>query len=666
MKKSKFIKLGILIGTIPSTILISSACNGSTKKQEDKISELDKAKSDLSSVLEEAFELKNDLKDKKYFEISIPIVKAINETITILDDESQEYQALKNKEKELRTLIENTRIKKVSIDASFTNPSLSINEQKSNLFNLIGQANTIVLSLNGKKYESIKTKFLNEVKKAQTVYENNESKIDDFIEAGINLQKAIKVMIQAKEELDKLNTNSNKKNENDLIGKNIQFANWTINQDNAFKISVDLKENVRELITGKQLIYDYKRKHIIVWELNSKPSKDEWESAKVIFVPKQESPESDFQYSNISFEFDDVTNRLFLSYKTEKYNGYSKPAFISNEIYKTIFNLNPSSKTGLDDNAIPQTNNTVKETSNEGSTGGTTTTKPSVVGDVYSNLVAPSIKTAKEIKYESSDFYDSLEGKSGTALIRALRELQAKYRNNTGGYNDLYKTYEDSFVDRYYENNNQLLCIYAEVPSGKDPYEYNFSQKGGSGREGNGWNREHIIAQSWFGKAAPMRNDAHHVWPTDATVNGKHGNFPYGNVKTIDYKSQNGTIVGTGYEDGQEVVEVINEFKGDVARAHLYFALTYYDKSLTGTSGPRFFEKVNGINTIKEPFLKTMLEWAKYDPITQFDLDRNNGIYKHQHNRNPFSDYPELIDVVFGNNTSYVFHNHGFAKELIF
>ncbi|WP_272869875.1 hypothetical protein [Mycoplasma miroungigenitalium] len=35
-------------------------------------------------------------------------------------------------------------------------------------------------------------------------------------------------------------------------------------------------------------------------------------------------------------------------------------------------------------------------------------------------------------------------------------------------------------------------------------------------------------------------------------------------------------------------------------------------------------------------------------------------------NRNPFIDYPELVDVVFRNDTEYVFHDKGVAKELAF
>ncbi|TPE58072.1 ribonuclease [[Mycoplasma] falconis] len=269
------------------------------------------------------------------------------------------------------------------------------------------------------------------------------------------------------------------------------------------------------------------------------------------------------------------------------------------------------------------------------------------------------------IVYKPSDFYKSIDGLKGNDLREGLFLIQKANRNKTGNYNDLFDTYKDAFVDKYYENDGSVLDIYEENPEGKDKYVQfhgRFQDRGN--KEGDGMNREHLVPQSWFAKGNPMRNDAHHVWPTDKKVNALHSNLPYGDVISAKNITVNGTKIGKGKEDGGQVTEVINEFKGDVSRAYLYFVLTYQDKNISNTVGSRVFQKVNGRNIIKSSFLKTFLEWNKLDPISQFDLDRNNGIYKHQRNRNPFLDYPELIDVVFNNNNDYVFHNKGIAISL--
>lgn len=286
------------------------------------------------------------------------------------------------------------------------------------------------------------------------------------------------------------------------------------------------------------------------------------------------------------------------------------------------------------------------------------------------NNVAPSLNHGYVIEYDqSNNFYQSLDGLSGEALRNNLFLLQKANRNSTPKYSDLWKTYEDAFVDKFYENDGTVLDFYTEIPNGKDKYNFSFNDRHQGEKvknEGEKFNREHIIPQSWFGKKNPMRNDAHHVWPSDVIVNAIHGNLPYGTTKNGKIVSSNGSKFGTSVEDGENVFEVINEFKGDIARVYFYFVLTYQDKNLNqGKHANRVFEKINDKYTIKSNFLNTYLEWAKKDDISQFDLDRNNGIYKHQKNRNPFIDYPELIAVYFENDNNFVFKNKGIASKII-
>jgi hypothetical protein len=48
--------------------------------------------------------------------------------------------------------------------------------------------------------------------------------------------------------------------------------------------------------------------------------------------------------------------------------------------------------------------------------------------------------------------------------------------------------------------------------------------------------------------------------------------------------------------------------------------------------------------------LATLLTWNQTDPRDDFEMNRNNYIYTWQVNRNPFIDYPNLADYVFGSN----------------
>ena len=48
--------------------------------------------------------------------------------------------------------------------------------------------------------------------------------------------------------------------------------------------------------------------------------------------------------------------------------------------------------------------------------------------------------------------------------------------------------------------------------------------------------------------------------------------------------------------------------------------------------------------------LSDLLEWHKLDPVDEYEIHRNNLIYNNfQHNRNPFIDFPEWVDLIWGN-----------------
>ena len=47
-----------------------------------------------------------------------------------------------------------------------------------------------------------------------------------------------------------------------------------------------------------------------------------------------------------------------------------------------------------------------------------------------------------------------------------------------------------------------------------------------------------------------------------------------------------------------------------------------------------------------------MLKWHREDPVSEKEMKRNNAIYAHQKNRNPFIDYPELVEYIWGDKSN--------------
>ncbi|KKC99362.1 endonuclease [Photobacterium halotolerans] len=254
-----------------------------------------------------------------------------------------------------------------------------------------------------------------------------------------------------------------------------------------------------------------------------------------------------------------------------------------------------------------------------------------------------------------SSYYQTAEGLTGYTLKTALYNIIKDH--SAQSYSDLWTFYGANELDESYENDGSILDIYSENPSGTDSYTFTpgNDQCGSYSGEGDCYNREHSFPRSWFGGAvAPMNTDVHHVFPTDGYVNGRRSSYPYGEVGSATYTSDNGSKLGSaasGLSYSGTVFEPVDAFKGDLARAYFYMATRYQnvisgwesndihgDAVLNGTSDQVF----------EDWFLAMLLQWHQEDPVSQKELDRNEDAYSFQGNRNPFVDYPEFVTEIWG------------------
>ncbi|WP_411894525.1 endonuclease [Winogradskyella sp. A2] len=265
-----------------------------------------------------------------------------------------------------------------------------------------------------------------------------------------------------------------------------------------------------------------------------------------------------------------------------------------------------------------------------------------------------------------ANYYDSANGLTGYTLKSELKNIVTA-GHITRDYNQLYDgngiTGSNGYVDTHsdinvssgnnYENDGTILDFYSENPSGTDPYNYTHgnNQCGNQSAEGDCYNREHLVPQSSYNEALPMRTDIHHVIPTDGRVNNFRGSLPFGIVDDSDpdlWVSLNGSKRGdsdiTGYSG--DMFEPIDEFKGDIARALLYFAVRYEDT----VDGYTSFDMFNGTNDeVFFPWaIDILLDWHNnIDPVDQREIDRNNEAYNFQGNANPFVDHPEYASIIW-------------------
>lgn len=208
-------------------------------------------------------------------------------------------------------------------------------------------------------------------------------------------------------------------------------------------------------------------------------------------------------------------------------------------------------------------------------------------------------------------------------------------------------------VDRYSSEN----------PSGLDSCNYRYP----TGFCGSGPNpttqcdcyqKEHVFPSSWFGGTSMYLyyTDMHFIWPADGWTNFKKGNIPLGYVNSPNYTSYNGAKVGTsnsslnyGYNTSL-VFEPNDAFKGDFARAYLFFITKYQDSlpSLIGRSTSGYVLDGNKYPGFDSWILKLCVKWHKIDPPSDFERNRNDSVFAIQNNRNPYIDYPNWVEKVFG------------------
>lgn len=261
------------------------------------------------------------------------------------------------------------------------------------------------------------------------------------------------------------------------------------------------------------------------------------------------------------------------------------------------------------------------------------------------------------------DYYpNSLEGKNGAELKTELHNLLKNHTRLPYGSRDY----------------NQIACTWTVFkksdvrPNGKvwDMYSnnsYNFSNGTGATK---GMNIEHSVPKSWWGDAydetaTPLTRfkydgsyDLHHLTPSDAAANTAKSNYPLGEVDSPLF--DNGvTKVGTGQANGRatNLFEPADEYKGDFARMYLYFVTCYQDYSWK--SSALFMFAQNSYPTLNAYGQSLLLKWHRQDPVSQKEIDRNNAVYSFQGNRNPFIDYPNMVEYIWGDSTNYEFSFSG-------
>lgn len=147
---------------------------------------------------------------------------------------------------------------------------------------------------------------------------------------------------------------------------------------------------------------------------------------------------------------------------------------------------------------------------------------------------------------------------------------------------------------------------------------------------GNIINTEHTWPQSRFTgrfNREMQKSDLHHLFPTDSEMNSRRGSLRFGMVVSEVEKLKCPQNRLGQQAEGGIVFQPPPAHRGNIARALFYFATRYQMK----------------ISPPEEAYLR---RWNVEDPVDAEEYKRNDQVESFQGNRNPFVDFPELIDSI--------------------
>jgi deoxyribonuclease-1 len=137
-------------------------------------------------------------------------------------------------------------------------------------------------------------------------------------------------------------------------------------------------------------------------------------------------------------------------------------------------------------------------------------------------------------------------------------------------------------------------------------------------------NCEHTWPQSKFkGRSSHQKGDLHHLFPTESKANSKRSSNNFDIIT-------NGKAAHRDCEASQSTSGTFQpppEHRGNVARAMFYFSTRYN-------------------LPIHEKMERVLKLWHEQDPVDEKEIKRNDMIEEIQSNRNPYIDFPHLVNLI--------------------
>lgn len=331
--------------------------------------------------------------------------------------------------------------------------------------------------------------------------------------------------------------------------------------------------------------------------------------------------------------------------------------------------------------------------------------------DGFTPGVSDGSKNGSGITPVSADYYNSLDGKKDGELRSALTVLLFNHHIYYDKYDGAVSGTENWDFPFDYDSDGYVWDIYTQnCQMRSDIGSTQSCCCSGLNREhlvcqstfGGSGNKDKV----------PQYADRHSLFLTDARTNQIRNDQPFGEVdmsdlskvtngdgsncsNCIDHALGNKGPVSAEFKalytgSTEDVYEPGDEYKGDIARAVLYMVIRYAERTYCRLpDGAHYNNSTTGVGAVVNSNLTTannysvtdwknagtstastigmmfstdlsvnyglsdygkavLLKWHRQDKVSQKEIDRNSGVESVQGNRNPFVDYPYLVEYIWG------------------
>lgn len=282
----------------------------------------------------------------------------------------------------------------------------------------------------------------------------------------------------------------------------------------------------------------------------------------------------------------------------------------------------------------------------KGSNGGLVTQKMPIKlsGYIYTPPVFDADSSCMAIGPMPGFYYEEAQGQQGEVLkskLGAIIHCGVRYKYGSGNK----KTWDGFFHTDRDTTTNLVLDMYS-----LETRYFNSTKPTASVLE---LDIEHMFPKSWWGgDVNEAYCDLFHLVPADYSANRSKSNHAPGIPSDTTF--WNGSFAtGSGSTYGlQKVFCPADEYKGDFARAYFYIATCYGDSLQWTNSGDAAKAMTNNHWQEFQPWLRDLLvSWHRMDPVSDKEKQRAIEVNKIQGNRNPYIDYPELVEYIWGDKT---------------